>query len=1281
VTRRRLIGVLLLFGLAYAVLRAPEWGRQALERRLSALFGRPSTVAALTVRTLPLRIEVERVRVGGATPGSRPFLELERAVGLPSLTSGLRGLRLRELHLQGLRVHVEAYEKGGDDLPRLRLPPGGGQARLGRLVVQDAEVVVDHRRVPLALDLPDVHGTLFADAGGALTGRLSFGAGDVRVAGRPPLRLASEIQMSLRGGRLEVPSARLQSEKTDLNWRGTLVLSPALRGEFTVVGPVDLQVLDRHVLASGLGLSGHARYEGQLLVAGSKLELDGRVEGTQGEFDGIAVPRYSGAVSWKEGRLRLRDLQISALGGTGTVSVDLPPRPGQVEVVAAVEGMDAEGLSRLAFDVGDTGLSAGARGPIQLRWPRGVSGRTSGTMDLELVPGAGGRTPLWGHFQWSAEQGRQKVEAALLRTSTTRATLSGHVETDGRADLALDAESSDLAAADQMLLRLRAALGAVGAQPAEIAGAGSFRGRWRGTVTAPLFEGRFAGQEVAYLGVTWGRAEWAGSLSPLEVVSHSLVLRKEGAELWLDGSQRTGLYGEDDALDLSLRLDRWPAADLSRALRLDLPLAARLSGQARLRGHRSRPLGEAQITSAEGRFAGVPYHDLQLGLVLGEGLVRLRQGVAGLGRGTLRFHGSRTPDGVYDAAATLAGVELSDLAPGWPAALQPGGRLSGALLMQGPLERPRLQGQLRSPRLFVGDEGIGSLEATFSGTGDGALRVKAAVRSARVDLELGGSVGAAAPYAARLTLQARETSLDPFLRARWPALPAGVPLVATGEATLTGPLQRPRELGLRAALTTLDLLIPEYPVSAQAPVEVTLNEGRLQVGALHIGGESTDLVVQGGADLLGGGPLAMEARGSADLRVLSLLSPEVRGRGAARLAMSLSGDRRAPRVEGTFAVQGGALRVRRFPHGIEQLDGTLRFTHEGAQLEGATGLVGGAPVRLSGQAAWTRGAVSFDVKAAGEGLALRYPEGLRSVVDADLRLFGDRRLQWLTGQVQVKQAVWAQRYDVASELLAERRRLTDTASLESGLHYDVKVSAPGTLKVDNNLATLQARADLTLQGTAGNPVVLGRAEVDRGRVYFQGNTYLIRRGSIDFANPRKTDPLFDIEAETRVHSYRVTLRVNGTLERVYPTLSSDPYLSQVAILSLLAGADESTVATMDTRRDDLQARLAVTGAASLAAGKIAEEVGLERGAERLLGLSRFSIDPSAVRGDVGNPTARLTLGKRLTPDVALVYSVDLRGTEERLVSVEYTLSERVSLLLTRAEPGGLGFDLRLRQSR
>jgi translocation and assembly module TamB len=430
------------------------------------------------------------------------------------------------------------------------------------------------------------------------------------------------------------------------------------------------------------------------------------------------------------------------------------------------------------------------------------------------------------------------------------------------------------------------------------------------------------------------------------------------------------------------------------------------------------------------------------------------------------------------------------------------------------------------------------------------------------------------------------------------------------------------------------------------------------------------------------GPLALRLAGSADLRALSLWAPELRGSGGARVTMNVSGTRAEPQLDGRLEILGAAVRARGFPHGVEDLRGTVEFTEGVAHWSGVSGTLGGGPVDLSGQATYARGRLaSFDVHGVGRNVTLRYPEGLRSVVDADLRLFGDFTRPWLTGRVDVRHAAWTQRYDLASELLADTRRAEEPASIGEGLRYDVKVLAPGTLKLDNNLATLTARADLTLQGTYDAPVVLGRAEVDGGRVYFQGNTYVIRRGNLDFANPRRTDPLFDIEAETRIRSYRVTLKMNGTLDRVYPTLSSDPPLGTVAILGLLAGADESKIADLETRRDDnAQRNLAATGAATLAAGVISEEVGLERGAARL-GLDRFSIDPSVIRGNVTNPTARLTLGKRITPDVSILYSVDLRGTEERLVSIEYTLSDRLSVLMTSVQPGGFGFDLRLRQSR
>ena len=112
------------------------------------------------------------------------------------------------------------------------------------------------------------------------------------------------------------------------------------------------------------------------------------------------------------------------------------------------------------------------------------------------------------------------------------------------------------------------------------------------------------------------------------------------------------------------------------------------------------------------------------------------------------------------------------------------------------------------------------------------------------------------------------------------------------------------------------------------------------------------------------------------------------------------------------------------------------------------------------------------------------------------------------------------------------------------------------------------------------------------------------------------------------------------------------------------------------------AQLAAAGAATLAAGQLSEEVGLERGAERLLRTRTASRSTrSLLRGAGTTPTARITVGKRITPDLTVLYSQDLRGTEERILSLEYILSDRFSSSSPGSDPGGLGFDVRLRQSR
>ena len=100
------------------------------------------------------------------------------------------------------------------------------------------------------------------------------------------------------------------------------------------------------------------------------------------------------------------------------------------------------------------------------------------------------------------------------------------------------------------------------------------------------------------------------------------------------------------------------------------------------------------------------------------------------------------------------------------------------------------------------------------------------------------------------------------------------------------------------------------------------------------------------------------------------------------------------------------------------------------------------------------------------------------------------------------------------------------------LTFDVQIDAPSALRVENNIAHMVASANLKLQGTYDHPVLFGTAEIERGDIIFEGNRYLVTRGSIGFANPIRIEPYFDIEAETRVRvpgqTYRVTLGFTGT---------------------------------------------------------------------------------------------------------------------------------------------------------
>src|SRR4030095_7575416 len=168
-------------------------------------------------------------------------LEVPRLLVTPSLAALFdRRAVLTRVVVERPRVRVRAFRGGGDDLPRISLGAPGREVQIRRLIVAGGELELDHERVPLDLDLPEVGGRLTERRPGVLAGTVSFGPGPARFGSAPPLPLSTRVDLALEGASIIVESARLTGEKTDLTYRGRVVLSPHLAAEIGIAGEVDL---------------------------------------------------------------------------------------------------------------------------------------------------------------------------------------------------------------------------------------------------------------------------------------------------------------------------------------------------------------------------------------------------------------------------------------------------------------------------------------------------------------------------------------------------------------------------------------------------------------------------------------------------------------------------------------------------------------------------------------------------------------------------------------------------------------------------------------------------------------------------------------------------------------------------------------------------------------------------------------------------------------------------------------------------------------------------------
>ena len=336
------------------------------------------------------------------------------------------------------------------------------------------------------------------------------------------------------------------------------------------------------------------------------------------------------------------------------------------------------------------------------------------------------------------------------------------------------------------------------------------------------------------------------------------------------------------------------------------------------------------------------------------------------------------------------------------------------------------------------------------------------------------------------------------------------------------------------------------------------------------------------------------------------------------------------------------------------------------------GQIGGGTVTARGGIVYGE-KLQFDLSAVANEAQLVY-QGLRVTMDGNLALTGTPQAAVLSGRVTVGRVSAASDFDPTNFSEAGTGGAVTTPS-QTGFAQAVTLNVGVQTASQVNLVsrTLNVRGDTNLRvtGTLTDPVILGRINISGGDMIAFGNRYVLRPGTLDFINPVETEPVVNLAATTSINQYNISVRLQGPLERLRTSYSSDPSLPPADIINLLAFGQTTEAASANPTPGNVGAESVLASGVS---GKLASRI------ENIAGISRLSIDPvlsSTGNGAQQNPGAHITVQQRVTSNLFVTFATDVTSTQNQIIQVEYHFSPRWSFSGVRNQNGGFGFDFRL----
>lgn len=269
------------------------------------------------------------------------------------------------------------------------------------------------------------------------------------------------------------------------------------------------------------------------------------------------------------------------------------------------------------------------------------------------------------------------------------------------------------------------------------------------------------------------------------------------------------------------------------------------------------------------------------------------------------------------------------------------------------------------------------------------------------------------------------------------------------------------------------------------------------------------------------------------------------------------------------------------------------------------------------------------------------------------------RASTLTGRVLLDQLGFTPDFDLSSfgDQFSRSGAVPAQPGLADTIKLQVAVQSENNLNATSSQVSLAGTMNVNAIGTAANPVIIGRVDLDSGELFYRNVRYQLQRGIITFEDPNQTSPVLNVSVSTTVEQYNLTLNLRGPFDRLTTSYTSDPPLATADIINLIAMGKTTSESAASSQSTD-----------SIIASQAASQ--LSSGIQKLAGISSLQIDP-LLGGNSQNPSAQVAFQQRVTKNFLFTFSTDVSQPGQEIVQGDYQINQKWSVSVERDQLGGV----------